>query len=140
MVKAYVARTLYAILIQRNVFNVVFNVFDIGTVVKFRRLSGQQIDKRFEQIDKRFEQIDKRFEQIDKRFEQVDKRIDNLSAEMGALHRTLFKLDVDTQKNFHLLFDTNKVQNDKQLLFEKQLYRLTDQLDNTILEDSFINS
>jgi len=114
---------------------------------KFEKIDErfEQIDKRFEQIDKRFEQIDKRFEQIDKRFEQIDNRIDNLSAEMGAVHRTLFKLDVDTQKNFRLLFDANKAHNDKQLLFEKQLYRLNDQLDNTtfrvsVLEDNLITS
>lgn len=100
----------------------------------------EQVDNRFEQIDKRFEQIDNKFEQIDKRFEQIDKRIDNLSAEMGAVHRTLFKLDVETQKNFRLLSDAIKLHNDKQLLFEKQLYRLNDQLDNTtfrvsVLED-----
>ena len=104
-----------------------------------------ELKKIFNQIEQKFEQVDNRFLQIDKRFEQIDKRIDNLSAEMGAVHRTLFKLDVDTQKNFRLLFDANKVHNDKQLLFEKQLYRLNDQLDNTtfrvsVLEDSIINS
>ena len=101
----------------------------------------EQIDERFEQIDKRFEQIDKRFEQIDKRFEQVDNRINALSAEIGAINRTLFKLDVETQNNLRILSDAVKLHNDKQLLFEKQLYKLNDQLDNTtfrvsVLEDN----
>lgn len=118
---------------------------------KFDLLLGEmknicnKIDDRFEKVDERFEQIDKRFEQIDKRFERLENRMDSLSQEMGAVHRTLFKLDVETQKNFRLLFDANKAHNDKQLLFEKQLYRLNDQLDNTtfrvsVLEDSIINS
>ena len=101
----------------------------------------EQIDERFEQIDKRFEQIDKRFEQVDKRFEQVDNRIDALSAEIGAVHRILFKLDVETQNNLRILSDAVRLHNDKQLLFEKQMYRFNDQLDNTtfrvsILEDN----
>lgn len=100
---------------------------------KFEKIDErfEQIDKRFEQIDKRFEQVDKRFEQIDKRFEQVDNQINTLSAEIGAVHRTLFKLDVETQNNLRILSDAVKLHNDKQLLFEKQLYRLNDQLDNT---------
>ena len=112
----------------------------------------EQIDKRFEQIDKRFEQIDKRFEQIDKRFEQIDfkfcqleHRMDEISAEMGAVHRTLFKLDVDTQKNLNILSEAHKSHSDKEILFEKQLCRLTDQLDNntyriSILEDAIVTS
>lgn len=105
----------------------------------------EQVDSKFEQIDSRFEQVDSRFEQIDSRFEQIDKRIDSLSEEMGAVHRTLFKLDVETQKNLRILSDAIKLHNDKQLIFEKQLYRLSDQLDNTtfrvsVLEDSIINS
>lgn len=106
----------------------------------------KQIDEKFEQVDKRFEQVDKRFEQVDKRFEQVDKRLDSLSLEVGALHRTLFKLDVDTQEKLSTLFEANKAYNDKDLLFEKQLYRLNDLLDNTtfrvsVLEDKcHINS
>ena len=104
-----------------------------------------QIEEKFEQVDSRFEKIDSRFEQIDSRFEQIDKRIDNLSAEMGAVHRTLFKLDVETQKNLRILSDAIKLHNDKQLIFEKQLYRLSDKLDNTtfrvsVLEDRIINS
>lgn len=112
----------------------------------------EQIDRRFEQVDARFDQIDKRFEQIDNRLDNMDKRIenngkriDNLSTEMGALHRTFFKLDVDTQENFRILSDAIKAHTDKEILFEKQLYRLTDQLDNTtfrvsILEDTLIHS
>ena len=92
-----------------------------------------KIDDKFEKIDERFEQIDKRFEQIDERFEQVDNRINALSSEIGAVHRTLFKLDVETQNNLRILSDAVKLHNDKQLLFEKQLYRLNDQLDNTTL-------
>ena len=119
----------------------------------------EQIDEKFEHVDKKFDQIDSRFEQIDARFEQIDnrldnmdrrieengKRIDNLSTEMGALNRTLFKLDVDTQENFRILSDAVKAHADKEILFEKQLYRLTDQLDNTtfrvsILENTLVHS
>ena len=98
----------------------------------------EQIDERFDQIDKRFEQIDKRFEQIDKRFEQVDNRINSLSEEIGTINRTLFKLDVETQNNLRILSDAVKLHNDKQLLFEKQLYRLTDQVDNTVFRVSVL--
>lgn len=92
-------------------------------------------------IDERFEQIDERFKQIDERFERVDSRIDALSAEIGAVHRILFKLDVETQNNLRILSDAVRLHNDKQLLFEKQMYRFNDQLDNTtfrvsILEDN----
>ena len=90
----------------------------------------EQIDKRFEQIDERFEQIDERFEQIDERFEQVDNRINNLAEEIGAINRTLFKLDVETQNNLRILSDAVKLHNDKQLLFEEQLYRLNDKVNN----------
>lgn len=100
-----------------------------------------KIDDKFEKIDERFEQIDERFKQIDERFEQVDSRIDALSAEIGAVHRILFKLDVETQNNLRILSDAVRLHNDKQLLFEKQMYRFNDQLDNTtfrvsILEDN----
>ena len=98
----------------------------------------EQIDERFDQIDKRFEQIDKRFEQIDKRFEQVDNRINSLSEEISTINRTLFKLDVETQNNLRILSDAVKLHNDKQLLFEKQLYRLNDQVDNTTFRVSLL--
>lgn len=75
---------------------------------------------------------------IDDRFEQVDNRINSLSAEIGALHRTFFKLDVETQNNLRILSDAVKQHNDKQLLFEKQLYRLNDQLDNTTFRVSLL--
>ena len=85
--------------------------------------------------------IDDKFEKIDERFEQVDSRINALSAEIGAVHRILFKLDVETQNNLRILSDAVRLHNDKQLLFEKQMYRFNDQLDNTtfrvsILEDN----
>ena len=105
----------------------------------------KELQKIFNQIDEKFAQVDTKFEQIDNRFEQIDNRIDNLSTEIGALHRTFFKLEVDSQKNFNLLFDSNKIHNDKELLFENQLYRLNDQLDNTnfrvsVLEDTSIKA
>lgn len=78
-----------------------------------------ELKKIFNQIEEKFEQVDYRSEQIDSRFEQIDKRIDNLSAEMGAVHRTLFKLDVETQKNLRILSDAIKLHNDKQLIFKK---------------------
>ncbi|MBQ2835350.1 MAG: hypothetical protein IJE68_00725 [Clostridia bacterium] len=94
-----------------------------------------------DKIDDKFEKIDERFEQIDKRFEQMDNRINALSAEIGSVHRILFKLDVETQNNLRILSDAVRLHNDKQLLFEKQMYRFNDQLDNTtfrvsILEDN----
>ena len=114
---------------------------------KFDQIDAKfdQIDARFEQIDAKFEQIDKRLDNMDRRIEENGKRIDNFSTEIGALHRTLFKLDVDTQENYRILSNAIKAHTDKEILFEKQLYRLTDQLDNTtfrvsILEDSLINS
>ena len=87
------------------------------------------------------DKIDDKFDKVDERFEQVDNKINSLSAEIGAVHRTLFKLDVETQNNLRILSDAVKHHNDKQLLFEKQLYRLNDQLDNTtfrvsVLEDN----
>lgn len=105
----------------------------------------EQVDKRFEQIDERFEQIDKRFEQIDERFEKLENKFDNLSKEVGALNRTLFKLDVDTQEKFSTLFEANETHDDKELIFEKQLSRLHDSLDNTtsrvaLLENAAVNS
>lgn len=105
----------------------------------------EQIDRRFEQIDKRFEQIDEKFKQIDKRFERLENKFDNLSSEVGALNRTLFKLDVDTQEKFSTLFKANETHDDKELIFEKQLYRLHDSLDNTthrvsVLENAAVNS
>lgn len=105
----------------------------------------KELKKICAQIDERFEQIDERFEKIDKKFEQVDNKLDSLSLEVGALHRTLFKLDVDTQEKFSTLFESNKTQNDKNLIFEKQLYKLNDTLDNTtfrvsVLENSAIKS
>ena len=105
----------------------------------------EQIDERFEQIDKRFEQIDERFEQIDERFEKLENKFDNLSKEVGALNRTLFKLDVDTQEKFSTLFEANETHDDKELIFEKQLSRLHDSLDNTtsrvaLLENAAVNS
>lgn len=83
--------------------------------------------------------------QIDERFEEVDNRLDSLSGEVGALHRTLFKLDVDTQEKLSTLFEADKIHNDKDLLFEKLLYKLYDSIDNTtyrvsILEDNTVNS
>lgn len=101
----------------------------------------EKIDERFEQIDERFKKIDERFEQIDERIEQMDNRINALSTEIGAVHRILFKLDVETQNNLRILSDAVRLHNDKQLLFEKQMYRFNDQLDNTtfrvsILEDN----
>ena len=77
---------------------------------------------------------------IDDKFEKVDNRINSLSAEMGAVNRTLFKLDIETQNNLRILSDAVRLHNDKQLLFEEQLYRLKDQADNTtfrisVLED-----
>lgn len=114
---------------------------------KFEKIDErfEQIDKRFEKIDERFEQIDKRFEQIDKRFEQMDEhieqmdnRINALSAEIGSVHRILFKLDVETQNNLRILSDAVRLHNDKQLLFEKQMYRFNDQLDNTTFRVSFL--
>ena len=87
------------------------------------------------------DKIDDKFEKIDERFEQMDNRINALSAEIGAVHRILFKLDVETQNNLRILSDAVRLHNDKQLLFEKQMYRFNDQLDNTtfrvsILEDN----
>ena len=101
----------------------------------------EKIDERFEQIDKRFEQIDERFEQIDNRINTLDNRINALSEEISTVNRTLFKLDVETQNNLRILSDAVRLHNDKQLLFEKQLYRFKDQVDNTtfrvsILEDT----
>ena len=94
-------------------------------------------------LDLILKELQKIFNQIEDKFEQVDNRIDNLSTEIGALHRTFFKFEVDSQKNFNLLFDSNNTHNDKELLSENQLYRLNDQLDNTnfrvsILEDTSI--
>ena len=71
----------------------------------------------------------------------MDNRINALSAEIGSVHRILFKLDVETQNNLRILSDAVRLHNDKQLLFEKQMYRFNDQLDNTtfrvsILEDN----
>ena len=97
-----------------------------------------KIDDKFDKVDERFEQIDKRFEQVDRRFEQVDNKINSLSAKIGTLHRTFFKLDVETQNNLRILSDAVKHHNDKQLLFEKQLYRLNDQLDNTTFRVSLL--
>jgi len=108
-------------------------------------MEENKLDLVLVELKKIFNQIEEKFEQVDSRFEKIDKRIDNLSAEMGAVHRTLFKLDVETQENLRILSDAIKLHNDKQLIFEKQLYRLSDQLDNTtfrvsVLEDSIINS
>ena len=105
----------------------------------------EQIDERFEQIDRRFEQIDERFEKIDERFEKLENKFDDLSSEVGALNRTLFKLDIDSQENFSALFEANETHDDKELIFEKQLYRLHDSLDNTthrvsVLENAAVNS
>ena len=104
-----------------------------------------ELKKICEQIDDKFEHVNERFEQIDNRLDNMDKRINDLSTEMGALNRTLFKLDLDTQENFRILSDAIKAHADKEILFEKQLYRLTDQLDNTtfrvsILEDTLVHS
>ena len=105
----------------------------------------EQVDKRFEQIDRRFEQIDERFKKIDERFEKLENKFDDLSSEVGALNRTLFKLDIDTQEKFSTLFKSNETHDDKELIFEKQLYRLHSSLDNTIsrvsaLEKAAVNS
>ena len=105
----------------------------------------EQVDKRFEQIDRRFEQIDERFKKIDERFEKLENKFDDLSSEVGALNRTLFKLDIDSQEKFSTLFEANETHDDKDLIFEKQLSRLHDSLDNTtsrvaLLENAAVNS
>lgn len=116
----------------------------MDTDTKFDLILGE-LKNICKQIDDKFEQVDEKFDQIDKRFEQVDRRLDSLSLEVGALHRTLFKIDVDSQEKFRTLFEADKTHNDKELIFEKQLYRQNDLLDNTtfrvsVLEDNAVNS
>lgn len=65
------------------------------------------------QIDKRFEQVDKHFEKIDKRFERIEHRLEKLESKF------------DTFSN-------------KELIFENQLCRLHDSLDDTITRVSIL--
>jgi len=103
-----------------------------------------QIDERFEKIDQRFEEIDERFEKMEQNFEILDNKFDDLSKEVGASNRILLKLNVETNEQFETLFETTKTHTDKELIFEKQLCRLHDSLDDTTsrvsaLENNVVN-
>lgn len=103
-----------------------------------------QIDERFEKIDERFEKVEQRFEKIDEKFEILENKFDNLSKEVGASNRILLKLDVETNEKFETLFEATKKHTDKELIFEKQLCRLHDSLNDTtsrvsVLENNVVN-
>lgn len=97
-----------------------------------------QIDKRFEQVDKHFEEIDKRFKRIEHRLEKLESKFDTLSNEVGSINRLFFKSDINTLENFETLFEANTTNDDKELIFENQLCRLHDSLDDTITRVSIL--
>lgn len=111
-----------------------------------------QIDERFDKVEARLDKIEERLDKVEARldkndetFEKFDRKLDGLSLEVGSLHRTFFKMDVNSQEKFKTLFEANQLHTDKELIFEKQLYRQNDILDNTtfrvsILEDNLVRT
>ena len=113
-----------------------------------------QIDERFEQLEQRIdnleqridnleqriENLEQRFENLEQRFEKLENKFDNLSKEVGSSNRTLLKLDVETHEKFETLFEANKTHNDKDLIFENQLYRLHDSQADTISRISVLEN